>query len=87
MNTEEYGLQQGQDLCDVRKAFLFIMKQEGIFSDIFLERILGMVTSDDPYTYVVAMILHLSLPFCSLPSHFLFALPARMVNGALSDEM
>jgi hypothetical protein len=45
-----------------------------------------MVTSDDPYAYMVAKILHLSLPFCSLPSLFLSALPAHG-KGVLLDEM
>jgi hypothetical protein len=40
----------------VKNAFLFISKQVGIINDIFLERILGMVTSDDPYAHVVAKI-------------------------------
>ena len=58
----------------------------GIINDIFLERILGMVTSADPYAYVVAKILHLSVPFCSLPSLFCSFFPERG-KGALLDEM
>jgi hypothetical protein len=61
----------------LKKKFFFIMKQVRIINDIFVERILCMVTSDDPYAYVVAKILHLSLPFCSLPCLFFFALPAH----------
>jgi hypothetical protein len=50
-----------------------------------------MVTSDDPYSYVVAMILHISLPFLfsTKPCFFflLFALLPAHGKGALSDEM
>jgi hypothetical protein len=86
VNTEECGFQQGKDLCQVKNKFLFIVKQVEIINDIFLESILSMVTSDDPYAYVVAKTLHLSLPFCSLPSLFLSTLPAHD-KGTLLDEM
>jgi hypothetical protein len=62
------------------------VKQVGIINDVFPERILGMVTSDDPYAYVVAKILHLSLPFCSLPRLFLFALPAHGKGGLVRRD-
>ena len=84
MNIEDCGFQQEQDLCQVKNKFLFIMKQAGIINDIFLERILGMVRSDDPYAYVVAKILHLSLPFCSLPCLFWLALPAHGKGSLVS---
>jgi hypothetical protein len=90
VNNEECGFQQGKDLCQVKHALLSIVKQVGIINDIFLERILGMVTSDDPYAYVVAKILHLPLylspAFLFSTKPFLFALPAHG-KRALLDEM
>jgi hypothetical protein len=50
----------------------------GIINGILLERVLGMVTSDDPYADVVAKILRLSLflfVLCQAP--FLFAVPSH----------
>jgi len=57
------------------------VKQVAIINDIFLERILGMVTSDDPYAYVVAKILRLSLSLFVLYQAFFCLLFRRMVRG------
>jgi hypothetical protein len=74
LRSEECGYQQGQDFCEVKNSFLFIVKQVGIINVIFLERILGVVTTDDPYVYVVAKILQLSLFLFVLYPALLFCL-------------
>jgi len=39
---------KGKICAKLRTLFLFIVKQVGIINDIFPERILSTVTSDDP---------------------------------------